>query len=286
MLIELFGLFQQTLISGRRCPKCFQSVKYTTDEYKKKVFDVVGDRYSVLDEYVNSETSITLRHNIYGHIYQIKPLMFFQGNRCPKCSANLKRSLPEEIVAYFVSQHFEIIQGFHPDWLELQNHKKGEIDIWIPSISVAIEYDGVFHNSPEGQARDRTKNSIILNSGMCSKLIRIREHKTVEMQEPDTNLVVIAAQRTIGISSRVGIDELERIITLLLTELGISEKVEISTEIISICQQKAVDYYVELGKPIIHNENLTRRSTTEEFKQRLCQYFCAHFLRFIPIMYS
>lgn len=61
--------------------------KKTTEDFKKDVYELVGDEYSVLGEYINRKIKIQMRHNICGNKYEVAPSGFiFQGSRCPKCS--------------------------------------------------------------------------------------------------------------------------------------------------------------------------------------------------------
>ena len=51
----------------------------------------------------------------------------------------INTSIREKIVAYYLMQLFEDIEfSYHADWLGQK-----ELDIFIPSLSLAIEYDGV-----------------------------------------------------------------------------------------------------------------------------------------------
>lgn len=59
--------------------------KFTTDKFKLRVYDLVGDEYTVLGEYVNAKTKILIQHNACGNIYEVRPDNFLSGNRCPKC---------------------------------------------------------------------------------------------------------------------------------------------------------------------------------------------------------
>ena len=67
--------------------------KKTDAEFKQEVFDLVGDEYTLLDNYVNSQTKIRVKHNKCGHIYKVKPNNFLnRGSRCPYCSGNHKKT--------------------------------------------------------------------------------------------------------------------------------------------------------------------------------------------------
>ena len=79
----------------------------------------------------------------------------------------INTSIREKIVAYYLMQLFEDIEfSYHADWLGQK-----ELDIFIPSLSLAIEYDGVRWHSDTN--KDLEKDSL------CDKnkvdLIRIRE---------------------------------------------------------------------------------------------------------------
>lgn len=60
--------------------------KKTNTEFKKEVYDLVGDEYTFLDRYVNARTKLGVRHNKCGHIYKVLPSNFLQGARCPYCA--------------------------------------------------------------------------------------------------------------------------------------------------------------------------------------------------------
>ena len=89
---------------------------------------------------------------------------------CSECSKELRTSFPELAVYYYakllypdtISGNREILDGL-------------ELDIYIPSKKVAIEYDGVrWHNSSAAIEREIRKNKLCKDKGI--ELIRIREH--------------------------------------------------------------------------------------------------------------
>ena len=76
---------------GDRCPYC--SVKKrgiaqrkTHDFFKKEVFDLVGEEYNVLSNYVKSNMKVKFKHELCGNIYETTPQAFLQGSRCPECA--------------------------------------------------------------------------------------------------------------------------------------------------------------------------------------------------------
>ena len=89
------------------------------------------------------------------------------GNGCPHCAKFAQTSYPEQRVAYFIQQYFpDIIQSYHPDFL-----KGLELDIYIPSLKIAIEYDGQHYH--QNKKKDIQKILMCKQNGI--ELIRIRE---------------------------------------------------------------------------------------------------------------
>jgi very-short-patch-repair endonuclease len=81
-------------LTGHRCPHCFGSHKKTTRQFKQEVFDLVGNEYTVLGEYKNTNTRIKVRHNKCGNVYYVIPTNFlYGGTRCFNCSYNHRTGL-------------------------------------------------------------------------------------------------------------------------------------------------------------------------------------------------
>jgi hypothetical protein len=60
------------------------------------------------------------------------------GNGCPECAKGLQSSLPEKTILYYVKKYWpDTLNNVKFSWLNKQ-----EIDIYIPILSVGIEYDG------------------------------------------------------------------------------------------------------------------------------------------------
>jgi len=71
------------------------SKRKTTKEFKQDVFDLVGDEYTVLGEYINTDTKILMKHNICKYEYYVTPNHFLRGTRCPKCFGSLRKTTKE-----------------------------------------------------------------------------------------------------------------------------------------------------------------------------------------------
>lgn len=104
-------------------------------------------------------------HSYESHVYNRKA-----GSGCPKCSNRLRTSFPEQAIFYYVKQEFpDAISGYKDIF-----QSSMELDVFIPSLKVGIEYDGrVYHAEKSNLLRDGRKYAICKNHGIL--LIRIRE---------------------------------------------------------------------------------------------------------------
>ena len=81
------------------------SRRKTNEEFLKEVFNLVGNEYTVLDEYINNKTKITFKHNKCNNIWKITPHNFINNNiRCPKCSGKYKRTNKD-----FINEIYELV---------------------------------------------------------------------------------------------------------------------------------------------------------------------------------
>lgn len=95
-----------------------------------------------------------------------------KGTGCPRCALGFSTSEPEQIIFYYIKQYFDdAINGYHPEWLLSDGGRKKELDIYIPSLKLAIEYDGErWHGD---STKDRKKTQQLSKMNVC--LIRFRE---------------------------------------------------------------------------------------------------------------
>ncbi len=100
------------------------------------------------------------------------------GRGCPNCNPT-GTSFVEQALFYYTKQLF-------PDAENRYIYNGYELDIYIPSQKIAIEYDGAFFHSIKGSVeRERKKDSFCMKSGI--NLIRLRE-KPLEATDNATNI--------------------------------------------------------------------------------------------------
>ncbi len=95
------------------------------------------------------------------------------GSQCPICSGGKQSSFPEQAIFYYVKAVYpDAINGYTDVF---HNHGM-ELDIYVPSLSVGIEYDGFnWHKGITSQNRESKKYQVCKKYGIS--LIRIREDK-------------------------------------------------------------------------------------------------------------
>ena len=114
-------------LQGRRCPKCAGNLKKNTDIFKEEVFKLTGDEYTVLGEYIGASDKILMKHNKCGYEYKVKPSMFLQGRRCPKCAGMMKKNtdiFKEEVFKLTGDEYTVLGEYISNDTKILMKHNK------------------------------------------------------------------------------------------------------------------------------------------------------------------
>lgn len=134
-----------------------------------------------------------------GHEWPAKISARSMGGGCPICWASKQTSFAEQAVYFYVSKCFF-------DALSRDSSCGKELDVFIPSINKAIEYDGAYFHKNKKTA-DLNKNKWCEEKGIT--LFRIREKGC-----PDIG------HENIFIRSNDSDDALNDVISLLLNALG------------------------------------------------------------------
>lgn len=106
-----------------------------------------------------------------GHSYKATPnhRTSVNGTNCPVCNAGRQTSFAEQAVFYYVSKAFPDAINRYKDIFD----NGMELDIYIPSIRLAIEYDGEAWHKKEKREREVRKYEICKQQGI--RLLRIME---------------------------------------------------------------------------------------------------------------
>lgn len=121
---------------------------------------------------------------------------------CPNCSMK-STSFGEQAVYYYVKKIF-------PDAINRYRESRFELDIYIPSIKTAIEFDGAFfHRDKASDQRETRKYNKCRDKGI--KLIRIKDSSAMEGRWN--------SDYTIGVENLQDHRSLNNVIRLLLKDL-------------------------------------------------------------------
>ena len=105
--------------------------------------------------------------------YEWKTTASSMGSSCPKCTSESRASFGEKAVAFYLSQITDVIENYKTPDLG-----RGELDIYLPHVSMAVEYDGRFWH--KNKTSDEIKNEKCKKIGI--ELIRIREKGCPEIK--------------------------------------------------------------------------------------------------------
>lgn len=168
----------QRVLKGDRCYHCYGNSLKTLSKFKQEVYDLVGDEYTVIGDYKNTETKINIIHNKCGYRdWWVTPSNFLRGQRCPRCQEShgermIRKILNNLDIKYIAQKRFSDCKYKNPL----------PFDFYLPCYNLCIEYDGEQHFkdikyfSTDGglkcrKIRDNIKNKYCKDNGIS--LLRI-----------------------------------------------------------------------------------------------------------------
>ena len=162
-----------------------------------------------------------------GHEWKAEVVSRINGKGCPNCSNSLHTSLPEQVLFRCLIDSFSDVENhYKPQWLGGR-----EIDIYIPSLALGIEYDGSgWHHDTY---KDKNKTETLKEHGIM--LIRVREPNCpfiddgsvqVITSKPSNNLIYLQ-------------EAIEKVYKIINQQYGVAIEL--------IADVKAI-YYEELAK--------------------------------------
>ena len=123
-----------------------------------------NNRLTPMDVLPNSNKKVWWKCN-KGHEWQATITNRNRGRGCPICNSERQTSFPEYTILYYLKKYgFDVLHSYRGQGYEL--------DIYIPSKRIAIEYDGYLWHKNKTK-KDLEKNQKCKKDGI--KLYRIRE---------------------------------------------------------------------------------------------------------------
>lgn len=141
------------IINRRQCSKCIGNDVKTIEEFKKEVYELERNDYTVLsDLYTEAHAkNILIRHNKCGNEYLISRNNFKKGRRCPYCNMSkgeiqIEKFLINKNVEFESQKTFDDLLGIGNGLLSY--------DFYLPQYNLLIEYQGEYH---DGNTTNQTK---------------------------------------------------------------------------------------------------------------------------------
>ena len=103
-----------------------------------------------------------------GTHFKQRPADRIRGHGCPRCARQSHSSVPETICYLAIKKYYsDAIHGYKIDWLG-----RREIDIFVPSINVGIEYDGNSWHNESRKQMDAEKEKLCYEHGVAIYHVR------------------------------------------------------------------------------------------------------------------
>jgi len=179
--------------AGRNCPECAKKSRIESyKKYKLNSGSSLSEKFPELVKEWNYEKNreITPEDVNYGsneeywwecelgHEWKSSvKSRTSKGTGCKYCNYELKTSFPEQAIYFYLNKVFkDVINSYQIKILD----KNVEVDIFIPSLNIAIEYDGVFYHAKRIK-QDNQKNKNLNSVGI--KVVRIREEGLDQLEK-------------------------------------------------------------------------------------------------------
>ena len=126
---------------GRKCTECQRNARQTTTKSQEdfiKELNEVNPQIIPLEPYQGIYKKILCECKICGNEWETSPHQLLIGRGCQKCKRRWQTSFPEQALLYYLKPLYSDIEC---------SYKKGfgnsELDLFIPSLMIGIEYDGM-----------------------------------------------------------------------------------------------------------------------------------------------
>lgn len=197
--------------NGGNCPYCSSqklcketSLGFVNPDLAKEWHPSKNGRLTPFDVFANSNSYAWWLCPICGYEWKAKCSNRNIGKRgCPQCAIGRSSSIPEQLI-------FRIIKKIFADAINRYHIDNNEIDVFIPSLNIGIEYDGQYYHNQNKLANDIEKSVRLTSKGIT--LYRFRENDC-PMFEVENCIIV-----PVKYSSRY--EDLERKIKELLYKLS------------------------------------------------------------------
>nr|WP_302945500.1 zinc-ribbon domain-containing protein [uncultured Prevotella sp.] len=217
------AVIQSRTKAGNGCPECGKKKAIETQEKNKlKKSGSLAQMYPellkewdfVLNDISPDKISCHYSKKVHwicfkGHEFECAPNRRVKlGRGCPICAKESGTSFPEQALYYYINTIIPCENRYL--------HKGIEIDVFIPSLRVGIEYDGAhYHSSNKALIKETKKNNLLAADGI--RLIRVKE--SVEFRTENDIIYIVNTKDDRYLCNAINI---------ILTKIGIRQKPDIN----------------------------------------------------------
>ena len=173
------GEFEQCAhnhLRGQGCPICgkikaqnrfgdFKNFRKNKEDFQNDLNRLYNGQYKIIGDYINNKTPTEIYCHKLGKngkehgIFETRPDGLINGHGCPKCGNIISKG--EDELYNFINQIYDgdIIKHDR----KILNGK--EIDIYLPSLKIGIEYNGLLWHSD----KYRNKEDILNKYNLCQE---------------------------------------------------------------------------------------------------------------------
>ena len=177
-------------LNGKGCPQCAGNVRYNKDTFVEKAKNIHNDRYDYSKvQYVNAHTKICIICTEHGEFWQT-PNNHLNGNGCPLCKNRKIGDGLRDTVEGFIEKSNELneitncLKILSPQQRNREILRNREIDIYIPSIKLGIEYNGLhWHSERLGKGKNYHLDKLNKCNEQGIKLIQIFEDEWINHRD-------------------------------------------------------------------------------------------------------
>lgn len=160
------------ILNGSGCPYCAGLLKYTDKSYDTKLIEK-DIKYKRLGKYINSKEKISHQCQLCGNVWDTRPNDILNGIGCPVCAKSQQTSKAERELGIY-------IQSIYTGWIEFSDRsilKGKELDIVLPDLGLAFEYNGVYWHREDVKGKNYHLNKTTAVENFGYQLIHVNEYE-------------------------------------------------------------------------------------------------------------
>lgn len=181
--------------AGRNCPYCsnhrllvgFNDLASQNPLLASEWHPTKNNALTPQNVFANSNKKVWWKCS-FGHEWEATISSRNRGNGCPICKKELQTSFPEQAIFFYLRQVF-------PDTISRYVENGNELDIFVPSIEIGVEYDGKYFHTERTIGKEQAKDAYFSSRNIL--VIRIKEisENTEDVLVKDNTLFYSPAKR-------------------------------------------------------------------------------------------